>query len=678
MAASLAPLHWVEEAARFARALPAWLPAALFSALLLEWLLPALAGEARLFVWPFALALGNAWLLGAIARAQGLTAQGGAAFGWQRLGDLLLCAACYWLLTAAWLLAAVAGLRLALGRSLQGVELDPSADHGFLLALLLLGYLLLRMTSACLGPFLDERSGRWPRCPGALLHGWRLSRGQSAHRHAVLPMAIGALLLVGLQQARDLLLAPQGLDWFAALLWHGLAWPAFSWLCLERCAALAAAHPEPASQRSSDASGATTAQAPTAANRTELPMRQSERNHYYSPDWSPQTVFVSAAVNGDVATLQRLLAEGMPADTLDHEGVSAALRAANAEQPQAVSCLLRAGASVSARDRGGRSLLHLLTAYPATLHLLDEVLARGVSVDDQFEGGVTPLMTALLRGHVEGARALLARGADPCLRDAEGNTCVMHMIGGIYAFRSGHDHSLSLALLRDLLALGVDVNASDRRGRTALSLAAGKGLGDVVALLQQHGASVQRADRDGLTPLQQAWSGEHAELLDQLLAQRVPIDFHSAVALGRETETDRYLESDPTLLERELSALRAGPLALAIRYRQPAMVRRLLAGGADPNGRAPQAGMLACAVRHLPDPAILRLLIEHGAELDAADGDGNTALNFAARDDQLQLARILLEAGADPNARTERGYTVLCFARSDAMRELLRAHGGIK
>ena len=678
MAARIAPLKWRPQASRFARALPACLPAALFSGLVLEWLLPALTGEARMLAWPFALALGNAWLLGVIARAQGLTESSGAAFGWQRLGDLMLCAACYWLLTAGWLLAVVGGLRIALGRSLQGIEQDPSADAGFLIALLLLGYGLLRVTSACLGPFLDERDGRWPRCPGALIRGWRLSRGLSAHRHVVLPMALGLLLLIGLQQARDRWLAPEDLSWLAILLWHGLAWPAFSWLCLERCAALAAARPLHDDPQPFETRRAAPTRARAKSGRKEVPMREPERSFHYSPDWSPQTVFVSAAVNGDVATLQRMLDEGTPADTVDHEGVSAALRAANAEQPQAVSCLLRAGASVSARDRGGRSLLHLLAAYPATLHLLDEVLARGVSVDDQFEGGVTPLMTALLRGHVEGARALLARGADPCLRDAEGNTCVMHMIGGIYAFRSGHDHSLSLALLRDLLALGVDVNASDRRGRTALSLAAGRGLGDVVALLQQHGASVQRADRDGLTPLQQAWSGEHAELLDQLLAQRVPIDFHSAVALGREAETDRHLESDPTLLERELSALRAGPLALAIRYRQPAMVRRLLARGADPNGRAPQAGMLACAVRHLPDPAILRLLIEHGAELDAADGDGNTALNFAARDDQLQLARILLEAGADPNARTERGYTVLCFARSDAMRELLRAHGGIK
>jgi ankyrin repeat protein len=106
------------------------------------------------------------------------------------------------------------------------------------------------------------------------------------------------------------------------------------------------------------------------------------------------------------------------------------------------------------------------------------------------------------------------------------------------------------------------------------------------------------------------------------------------------------------------------------------MARLLLDSGADPNGPDSAGGALMNAVRHLPEPAVLSLLIAHGAELEAGDGDSNTALNYAARDDRLDLARILLEAGADPNAQTERGYTVLQFARSDPMRALLKQYGG--
>ena len=81
------------------------------------------------------------------------------------------------------------------------------------------------------------------------------------------------------------------------------------------------------------------------------------------------------------------------------------------------------------------------------------------------------------------------------------------------------------------------------------------------------------------------------------------------------------------------------------------------------------------AMNHLPDPEVVRLLLAHGANVDAGDGDGNTPLNFAARSDNLELARILLDAGADPKSTTERGYTPLTFARGEAMQALLRSRG---
>ncbi len=407
-------------------------------------------------------------------------------------------------------------------------------------------------------------------------------------------------------------------------------------------------------------------------------MHESESAFYYSTDWSPEDVYLSAAVNGDVIMLRRMLDQGMDVDTRDKEGVSAVLRAANAQKPQAVRFLLEAGASIDARDLSGRSLVHLAAAYPGTLGMLDEFLSRGLTVDDQFEGGVTPLMSALLRGHLEGAWALLERGADPCLRDAEGDTCVIHMLDGIYAFRSGEPNRESLDLLQELLRRGVDVHARGRYGRDAMSIAASRGLGPALAMLQRHGARV--ADHIGTDPtlLQQAWMGRHADEAKWLLEQGAVLDFHSAVALGRCQEVSAALEKDPALLHSSFKPLRTAPLGLALYQGQPDLVRLLLKNGADPNGPDPAGGALPNAVRHLADAAILELLIEHGAALDAADGDGNTALNYAARRDRLDLAELLLKAGADPNARTERGYTVIGFAHSDAMRTLLRRHGGVE
>ena len=43
------------------------------------------------------------------------------------------------------------------------------------------------------------------------------------------------------------------------------------------------------------------------------------------------------------------------------------------------------------------------------------------------------------------------------------------------------------------------------------------------------------------------------------------------------------------------------------------------------------------------------LLLDHGAPVDQ-ESDGTTALHWAARDGQLDLARFVLERGADPRA----------------------------
>jgi ankyrin repeat protein len=287
-------------------------------------------------------------------------------------------------------------------------------------------------------------------------------------------------------------------------------------------------------------------------------------------------------------------------------------------------------------------------------------------------------MSALLRGHLAGARALLERGADPRVRDRHGDTCVTQMISGIYAFRGGPDDRDALDLLDTLLRAGVDARAKGRYGRDAMSIAASKGLRDVLAVLQRHGVPIDAADSHGLTPLQQAWIGRHTGQVAWLLQQAAPVDFHSAVALGHSDAVRAQLDQRPALIANELHELRAAPLGIALRQGQAEMVRLLLEFGADPNGPDPDSGSLRNALRNLPDPSILHLLIEHGADLDAADGDGNTALNIAARDDRLNLAKLLLEAGADPNARTERGYTVMVFAHSDAMKALLRRFGGVE
>ncbi len=85
---------------------------------------------------------------------------------------------------------------------------------------------------------------------------------------------------------------------------------------------------------------------------------------------------------------------------------------------------------------------------------------------------------------------------------------------------------------------------------------------------------------------------------------------------------------------------------------------------------------LAAAARHA-DWGVVRALVEQGADVTVRQGDGATALHWAAYWDEVELADLLIRAGADVNAANDLGVTPLWAAaenRSAAMvRRLLEA-----
>lgn len=72
---------------------------------------------------------------------------------------------------------------------------------------------------------------------------------------------------------------------------------------------------------------------------------------------------------------------------------------------------------------------------------------------------------------------------------------------------------------------------------------------------------------------------------------------------------------------------------------------------------------------------VVRLLLAAGADVNARDNQGNTALILAAND--LEQTELLLNAGADPNARNLKGKTALQETYDNEVKLALRKHGAI-
>ena len=93
--------------------------------------------------------------------------------------------------------------------------------------------------------------------------------------------------------------------------------------------------------------------------------------------------------------------------------------------------------------------------------------------------------------------------------------------------------------------------------------------------------------------------------------------------------------------------------------------RALLAHGADPelcNDRG-QTPLAAAAFKG--DLAMVRLLLQHGANVNVngTGPDGKTALMMAAMFNRTDIVELLIAQGADPDARDASGMSALDAAR---------------
>ncbi|HYD53003.1 MAG TPA: ankyrin repeat domain-containing protein, partial [Gemmatimonadaceae bacterium] len=297
-------------------------------------------------------------------------------------------------------------------------------------------------------------------------------------------------------------------------------------------------------------------------------------------------------------------------------------------------------------NTGRRTALHYGSGHVEVVRLL---LARGANPNVRDDGDdAYPLHFAAERRDLEVIRLLVEHGADTV---GDGDMHELSVIGWAtvfgdearrdvvdYLLAHGARHTLFSAVAMDepaairalvaedptLLARRMD---GTNHRRTALHLAVDKRARRALETLLALGADVEARDAAGLTALDLAALAGEVELARLLIDGGAPVDLPAALALERDDDVARLLREEP-------DAVRAGGrwATLIVRAAERGSARtieRLVQAGADVNAR--------------------------DARETAVDGTlGYTALHAAAFHGDLAAARALLAHGADVRARESR------------------------
>lgn len=124
-------------------------------------------------------------------------------------------------------------------------------------------------------------------------------------------------------------------------------------------------------------------------------------------------------------------------------------------------------------------------AYKGDTAKVIELLESGQSVHSTDQGGKTALINAALQSHVDLFALLLEKGADPNAADRQKMT---PLIAAILSYSNNKDADQVEQMVHLLIEKGVNVNAQNIGGQSALMLAANFGLKAVVEKLLKAGA----------------------------------------------------------------------------------------------------------------------------------------------------------------------------------------------
>lgn len=340
-----------------------------------------------------------------------------------------------------------------------------------------------------------------------------------------------------------------------------------------------------------------------------------------------QTPLIQAAHSGDARQVKQLLAQGVDINGRDGSGRTALMVGASEGHKPVVEVLLTEGAEVNLQTPLGSTAMRF-AATADSVDILKALIQSGASVNIKDKSGWTPIIHAAIKGKAANVKILQSAGAS-----LPADLVYPAALGDI-------------DMVQQMLKQGADVNATNEIGWMPLAAAAVNGHVEIVNLLLHKGAQTDSTGMDRgwrMSALTLAADRGHLEVVKTLLGKKADANLTSFdVAANKSTGRTALME--------------------AVYSGHAEVVRAVVEGGANPNDRFPGARKRPLLSGAVQSPAVLKVLLDKGANVNATDEDGATALIAASYFGCADSVALLLQRGARVSAKNQQGYTALQIA----------------
>lgn len=384
-----------------------------------------------------------------------------------------------------------------------------------------------------------------------------------------------------------------------------------------------------------------------------------------------------AAYKGNLPLMKYLRKKGSNLKLIDQHGYSLITFAATTGQEDLAVydfCLKNGSDLINEKNRDGANSLLLFLGRSGKKEVVDYFLEKGLSLQSKDDSGNNAFNYAAKSGNLETLKYLYDQGVKPVSNAVSGENAIffasknskndlayyqyIESLGvypnvvnkeGVTPLHNLASSTKDTEVISYFLKKGVDINAKNESGNTALISSSYRNNLEIVTFLVENGADINQTNKQGVSAVARAIRSNSLEVVDYLISKGADLN----VTDKEGNNLTYYLiksfrKGQPDKFNEKLKLLTENGLDIKNKQKDGSTVFHIAVQGSSLD--------------------LLEIINTFEVDINAIDANGHTALHYAAmKSNNDQMLRYLISIGANTKIKTQFDETAFDLAKENEL-----------